>query len=72
MVFIVDIYQIDRLDKNEHLLQLTASVLKSAFLDDNIRKVFFDGKRDLEALHYILGVGTRNFVDAQALHMGLM
>ena len=31
--------------------------------------VFFDGKKDLEALHYLLGVGTRNMVDAQVMHM---
>jgi hypothetical protein len=33
-------------------------------LKDDIRKVFFDCKKDLEALHYILGVGTRNVFDA--------
>jgi hypothetical protein len=47
-------------------------VLKSAFLNTSIRKVFFDGKKDLEALHYILNVGCKNFVDAQAGHMALM
>jgi len=39
-------------------------VLKSVFLNPNIRKVFFDGKRDLEALHFIIGVGCNNFYDA--------
>lgn len=60
------------IDKNEQLLQLTSNVLKSAFLNDNIRKVFFDGKKDLEALHYIMNVGVRNFIDAQAVHMALI
>ncbi len=53
------------------MLELVSSVLRRAFLDERIRKVFFDGKKDLEALHYILNVGTRNFIDAQALHMAL-
>lgn len=70
-VFIIDVYHITVLDRNEQLLQLTSNVLKSAFLNDSIRKVFFDGKKDLEALHYIMNVGVRNFIDAQAVHMAL-
>lgn len=69
VVFIIDIYQINKINNDENLLNLVSSVLKSAFLDDRIRKVFFDGKKDLEALHYLLNVGTRNFIDAQAVHM---
>ena len=34
-----------------------------------IRKVFFDGKKDLEALHYLMGFGVQNFVDVQVGHM---
>ncbi len=60
---IFDIYQIAAVDKNHDLLQLLSNVLKCVFLDPSIRKVFFDGKKDLEALHYILGVGVKNFVD---------
>lgn len=63
LTFIFDIYQITAVDKNEDLLQLVSNVLKCVFLDPSIRKVFFDGKKDLEALHYILGVGCKNFVD---------
>lgn len=70
-VFVIDVYQIDVVDKDEHLRSLLQSVLRQTFLNDSVRKVFFDGKRDLEALHFVVGVGTRNFVDAQALHMAL-
>jgi ribonuclease D len=48
---------------------MVSNVLNSAFLNPLIRKVFFDGKKDLEALHYILNVGVINFVDTQAQHM---
>jgi hypothetical protein len=51
------------LNKDENLLSLTVNVLKAAFLNKNIKKVFFDCKRDLEALHYILGIGSQNVVD---------
>lgn len=51
------------------MLQLTQSVLKYAFLNPNIRKVFFDCKKDLEALHFILEIGCKNVIDAQAIHM---
>lgn len=47
-------------------------VLKAVMLKEGIRKVFFDCKRDLEALHYILGVGCRNVYDVQPMHMTLM
>lgn len=40
------------------------NVLKAAFLDKNIRKVFFDCKKDIEALHYVLGIGIQNVFDA--------
>ncbi len=43
--------------------------LKTVFMDPKIRKVFFDGKKDLEALHYLMGFGIQNFVDVQAGHM---
>ena len=64
-------YQIQKIDKNEELLQLVSSVLKCSFLDSRVRKVFFDGKKDLEALHYLLGVGVRNYLDVQATHMAM-
>ena len=32
-------------------------------MNPNIRKVFFDGKKDLEALHYLMGIGMANFID---------
>ena len=69
IIFIIDIYQIQVLSKDQELLDLTSEVLKCVFLNTSIRKVFFDGKKDLEALHYILGVGCKNFYDAQAIHM---
>ena len=62
-IYIIDIYQVTKLNKDENLLSLIVNVLKIAFLNKNIRKVFFDCKRDLEALHYILGVGTQNVID---------
>ena len=63
-VYIFDVFQLRVLDKNEQLLQLVATVLKCVFLNPDIRKVFFDGKKDMEALHFILGVGTANVFDA--------
>ncbi|CDW72630.1 UNKNOWN [Stylonychia lemnae] len=70
-IFIFDIHQITSIQNDKNLLQLTIQVLKCIFLNPSIRKVFFDGKRDLEALHFIIGVGIRNFYDAQAIHMTL-
>ena len=51
---------------------MVSTVLKCAFLDSRVRKVFFDGKKDLEALHYLLGVGVRNYIDVQATHMAFV
>ncbi|CDW90021.1 3-5 exonuclease family protein [Stylonychia lemnae] len=71
VIYIFDMYQLTQLQNDEQLLQLTIQVLKCVFLNPSIRKVFFDGKRDLEALHFIIGVGIQNFYDAQAMHMTL-
>eukprot|EP00347_Sterkiella_histriomuscorum_P014499 403360645 len=71
IIYIFDMYQIQKLSQDEGLLQLTIQVLKCVFLDSGIRKVFFDGKKDVEALHFILGVGCNNYYDTQALHMVL-
>ena len=38
-------------------------------MNPKIRKVFFDGKKDVEAMHFILGVGIRNMIDAQVVFM---
>ena len=56
---------------SDHLLLLTQLVLKALFLNLAIHKVFFDGKKDIEALHFILGVGIHNVYDVQAVHMAL-
>ncbi len=56
---------------SEYLFTLTQQVLKSLFLNPNIRKVFFDGKKDIEAMHFVMGVGIHNVFDAQAVHMAL-
>jgi hypothetical protein len=37
---------------------MVTDCLKTVFMNPNIRKVFFDGKKDLEALHYVMGIGT--------------
>lgn len=70
-IFIFDVYSINVISKDENLLQLLSETLKVIFLDPNIRKVFFDGKKDIEALHFILGVGVRNVIDTQVIHMAL-
>ena len=70
-IFIFDIFQITRNDKDENLLQLVTETLKAVFLNPQIRKVFFDGKKDVEAMHFILGVGIRNMIDAQVVFMVL-
>lgn len=56
-------YEIRIIQKNYDLLTLMIDVLKFIFKNPNIRKVLFDGKWDLEALHNILGVGNANIFD---------
>lgn len=53
------------------LYELMVLSLKWAFLNPEIRKVFFDGKKDIEALHYLFKIGIRNVFDIQATHMAL-
>jgi ribonuclease D len=69
MVFIIDMYHLQKLSQDENLLQLVTDCIKTVFMDPKIRKVFFDGKKDLEALHYLMGFGIQNFVDVQIGHM---
>ena len=38
-------------------------VLRQIFLDETKLKVFFDGRKDVEALHFQMGIGVRGYVD---------
>eukprot|EP00347_Sterkiella_histriomuscorum_P003420 403364361 len=66
VVLIFDIYSIYQ---NKKLYSTTHFVLNSLFMDESIRKVVFDGKGDVEALHFILETGVRNVFDIQVGHL---
>ena len=69
LIYIFDIYQVIKLSQDHQLLEMITLALKYLFQNKSIRKVFFDGRRDLEALHFILGVGAQNVFDVQIAHM---
>eukprot|EP00347_Sterkiella_histriomuscorum_P022713 403337439 len=66
VVIIFDIYTIE---KDFQLYSNVRKVLNSVFMDQSIRKVFFDGRKDIEALHFILWTGIKNAFDVQGIHM---
>jgi ribonuclease D len=45
-------------------MEYVTNVLKYLFLNEDIRKVFFDCKKDIEAMHFIMGIGVKNIFDA--------
>ncbi|CDW77758.1 3-5 exonuclease family protein [Stylonychia lemnae] len=66
VVIIFDIYM---LEQDLVLMEKAQNVLSFIFMNESIRKVFFDGRKDIEALHFILNIGVRNSFDIQAVHM---
>ena len=39
------------------------------FENSSVVKVFFDGRKDLEALHNLMNIGCVNYLEIQAMHM---
>jgi ribonuclease D len=65
-IYIFDLYT---LENNVTTLKLAVDVIRLLHEDPKIEKVFFDCRKDCEALHFILGICPKNIIDIQAVHL---
>ena len=65
-IYVIDFNTFKYLDKN--IFIELSKILKDIFENQNIKKIFFDGRSDLLSLHKELDICTKNYIDLSSLY----
>ena len=66
-IYVIDFYTIKN-TSNIIIFSELCQILKDIFENQNIKKIFFDGRSDLLSLHKELKIWTKNFIDLSSLY----
>ena len=65
-IYVVDFITFKKMNDNNYIE--LSKLLKKIFENKNIKKIFFDGRSDLLALHQELEICVKNFIDLSSLY----